>query len=186
MGLFDTEYMTINNVEVDLHKIIRAYSFSKLSAAMYLSQIAVITIPKAKEIIYPLFEELLVEIKQVSYKDRTTEQKELDLIKKDIKKPSSFKAQMEIANKNYAAKQAEKIAKSVAEKARTKEMDKEGVVYCPKCHSVSISANRKGFSLGKAIVGSVIFSPVGAVAGLGSKKVEITCLKCGYKWKPGK
>jgi len=61
------------------------------------------------------------------------------------------------------------------------------VIRCPKCRSTQISANQKGFSAGKALVGGALTGNVGLLGGfVGSKKIEITCLKCGYKWKPNK
>jgi len=61
----------------------------------------------------------------------------------------------------------------------------EDIVKCPKCNSVSLSVNQKGFSVGKAITG-VMFLPGGLLWGLhGRNKLIITCLKCGYKFKPG-
>ena len=70
-------------------------------------------------------------------------------------------------------------------KDRIKQMDKEGIVYCPKCYSTSLSANKKGFSFGKAAAGMLIAG--GPLLGaIGKNKIEITCLKCGYKWKAGK
>lgn len=61
-------------------------------------------------------------------------------------------------------------------------------IKCPKCGSTQITANKKGFGLGKAVVGTVLTGGLlGAGAGLlGSNKVVITCLKCGHQWKPGK
>ena len=61
----------------------------------------------------------------------------------------------------------------------------EDVVKCPKCGSVSLSVNKKGFSVGKAITG-VMLLPGGVLWGLhGRNKLLITCLKCGHKFKPG-
>lgn len=58
---------------------------------------------------------------------------------------------------------------------------------CPKCGAASITANQKGFGIGKAVVGAAVAGPVGLVAGnLGAKKVRITCLKCGHQWMAGK
>lgn len=63
------------------------------------------------------------------------------------------------------------------EKIKTKDED---IVCCPKCGSTQITANKKGFSVGKAIL-------LGGVGGfIGKNKIEITCLKCGYRWKAGK
>lgn len=58
-------------------------------------------------------------------------------------------------------------------------------VHCPLCGSTQLTANKKGFGLGKAIAGGVLLGPVGLLSGfLGSNKVRITCLKCGHQWKP--
>lgn len=60
-------------------------------------------------------------------------------------------------------------------------------IRCPKCSSTQISAGDKGFGLGKAAAGGLLLGPVGLLGGLiGSKKVYVTCLKCGYKWEAGK
>lgn len=59
-------------------------------------------------------------------------------------------------------------------------------VKCPKCGSNQFAANQKGFSSGKAIGGAILTGGVGLLAGfIGSKKVIITCLACGNKFKPG-
>lgn len=56
---------------------------------------------------------------------------------------------------------------------------------CPRCGSTSLSANKKGFGMGKAVVGTLAFGVIGgALAGsIGAKKIEVTCLKCGKKFK---
>lgn len=71
---------------------------------------------------------------------------------------------------------------------KIRELDEQGVAYCPKCLSVSLSANKKGFGIGKAVVGTVITGGlIGLVAGnIGAKKVRVTCLKCGYQFWAGK
>ena len=57
---------------------------------------------------------------------------------------------------------------------------------CPRCGSTALSAQKKGFGLGKAAVGGIMLGGVGLLGGfLGSGKVEITCLNCGNKFKPG-
>jgi hypothetical protein len=62
---------------------------------------------------------------------------------------------------------------------------RESTVNCPKCGSASVGAIKKGFGLGKAILGNAVLGPVGLVGGLvGSNKVQVVCLKCGHKWKP--
>jgi tellurium resistance protein TerD len=60
-------------------------------------------------------------------------------------------------------------------------------VKCPRCGSTQISSGNKGFGLGKAAAGGLLLGPVGLLGGLvGSKKIMVTCLKCGHKWEAGK
>ncbi len=62
----------------------------------------------------------------------------------------------------------------------------EPVVRCPKCGSTHLSANKKGFSAGKALTGAVLTGGIGLLAGgIGSGKVTITCLNCGHQWRAG-
>lgn len=57
-------------------------------------------------------------------------------------------------------------------------------VQCPRCSSTDLSANKKGYGLGKAAAGGILLGPVGLLGGLiGSGKVVITCLSCGHAWE---
>ncbi|HRN80175.1 MAG TPA: hypothetical protein PKY29_04345 [Ferruginibacter sp.] len=59
-------------------------------------------------------------------------------------------------------------------------------VFCPKCKSTELTANKKGFSAGQAVGGALLTGGIGLVAGaIGSGKVRITCLNCGNRFKPG-
>lgn len=61
----------------------------------------------------------------------------------------------------------------------------EGPMMCPRCGSTDLSSARKGFSGGKAVAGGLLLGPVGIVAGgLGSNKVKIHCMNCGYNAGP--
>lgn len=54
---------------------------------------------------------------------------------------------------------------------------------CPKCGSASLSGHKKGFGVGKAVIGAFAFGPLGLVAGnIGAKKVRVTCLNCGKQF----
>lgn len=67
-------------------------------------------------------------------------------------------------------------------------IEKENTVRCPKCGSTQLTANKKGYSLGKAVAGGVLtLTPiVGVATGLiGKNKIIITCLSCGKQFKPG-
>ena len=65
------------------------------------------------------------------------------------------------------------------EALRKIQMDREGIVYCPKCLSTSVTATKRGFSAGQAYLGGALFGTVGA------NKMKCVCLKCGHEWKPG-
>ncbi len=56
---------------------------------------------------------------------------------------------------------------------------------CPMCGEKEnwelVDASKKGFSVGKAVTGAVLFGPVGLVGGaLGKKKQSYYCGKCGF------
>ncbi len=71
-----------------------------------------------------------------------------------------------------------------SKRERIKENRQNGVACCPKCGSTSLSANKKGFGVGKAVVGAALTGGIGLVAGnIGAKKVWVTCLNCGHRWK---
>lgn len=73
------------------------------------------------------------------------------------------------------------------EKERLLDLKKQGIPYCPKCKSTSLTTTNKKLSLGRAAVGGALLGGAGAVlGGLTSKKVELFCMNCGYKFKPGK
>ena len=62
----------------------------------------------------------------------------------------------------------------------------EEYLCCPKCHSRELHTEQKGFSGGKALAGAVVAGGIGLLAGtIGSKDVQITCLKCGNRFKAG-
>ena len=80
-----------------------------------------------------------------------------------------------------AAKQANKATALIN---RRKELDEQGIAYCPKCISTSVQPLKKGFSLGQAVVGGVLTGGIGLLAGaIGKNKIEMYCMKCGNKWR---
>lgn len=67
-----------------------------------------------------------------------------------------------------------------------KETENIKEISCPKCKSTSLSANKKGFGIGKAITGIMLTGGIGILAGaIGSNKIKITCLKCGHVFDAG-
>ena len=84
----------------------------------------------------------------------------------------------------YESRRAQQ--RRVAEE-RKQQAAQDGVACCPRCGSTSLSINKKGFGGGKATAGMLTFGLGGAVAGTyGMNGMKITCLNCGYKYKPGK
>ena len=62
----------------------------------------------------------------------------------------------------------------------------EEYLCCPKCGSSELHAEHKGFSGGKALAGALVTGGIGLLAGtIGSRDTQITCLKCGNKFKAG-
>lgn len=79
------------------------------------------------------------------------------------------------------------VTKRGQAKQRIAENKAKGVACCPKCGSTSLTANKKGFGVGKAVVGAALTGGIGLVAGnIGAKKVRITCLNCGHQFWAGK
>ena len=61
----------------------------------------------------------------------------------------------------------------------------ENEIKCPKCGSTQLSANKKGFGVGKAAAGAILTGPVGLLAGgIGSNKILVTCMGCSFQFKP--
>ena len=64
---------------------------------------------------------------------------------------------------------------------------RDGQARCPRCRSTSLAGAKKGFGVGKAVVGAAIIGPLGLMAGnAGAKKMRVTCLKCGKQFWAGK
>ena len=74
-----------------------------------------------------------------------------------------------------------------APKSKLSTSTDDNSIKCPRCGSTQLHAGQKGFGLGKAAAGGLLLGPVGLLGGMiGSKKVIITCLNCGKKWRAGK
>ncbi|MBY2478998.1 zinc-ribbon domain-containing protein [Clostridioides difficile] len=72
-------------------------------------------------------------------------------------------------------------------RAKEEKKEKEKIACSPACGSTSLTAHKKGFGIGKAVIGATVFMPLGLVAGnIGAKKVRVTCLSCGKQFWAGK
>ena len=81
-------------------------------------------------------------------------------------------------------------AASGAEGAGTQQAQSQtsaDTIRCPKCGSAQISANKQGFSARKSCLGFLLGCGIVSVlcGFMGSRKMLITCLACGYQWQPG-
>lgn len=62
----------------------------------------------------------------------------------------------------------------------------ESDICCPRCQSSQVMVSKKGFDVGSAAVGALLFGSVGLAGGMiGSNEVMLSCIKCGYQWQPG-
>lgn len=84
----------------------------------------------------------------------------------------------------------EEAKKQSAEQRRMADLQQRQynkMAKCPRCGSTALSGNKKGYGVGKGLVGAALVGPVGLLAGgLGANKVMATCLSCGYKFKAGR
>lgn len=85
----------------------------------------------------------------------------------------------------------EQMEGKAREKAKVKEktdnLKAQGIPYCPKCYSTSLTTADKKLSIGRAAVGGALLGGTGAIlGGLTSKKVELLCMNCGHRFKLGK
>lgn len=160
-SIFEENIHTIDGIDVDLNEIVRIFPKSKKGAVAFLSQKTSLTINQATQYLDPIYSKFKEQLSKVTFAERLNAQVN------------------NITNAN--------VSNRNREKERVRQMDRDGIVYCPKCHSTSLSANKKGFGVGKAIVGAGLLGPFGLTAGnLGSGKVKVTCLNCGHQFKPGR
>lgn len=109
-----------------------------------------------------------------------------DLVDREFaqRQKALYTAQPDVAMRDLKRTLTPKKAERDERKA---ELDKQGVVYCPKCLSTSVTGDKKGFGIGKAVVGASLVGGLGLMAGnINAKKVRLTCMKCGYQWIAGK
>lgn len=68
---------------------------------------------------------------------------------------------------------------------RDGEISEGAAIRCPKCNGDNLSSNNRGYSVGKGLTGGLLLGPVGLLFGAsGSWQPVLTCLSCGYSWKP--
>ena len=97
---------------------------------------------------------------------------------------TNLKEQSELQLQQAQLKMQVMALKAQQEQLQLQQQQYSSMARCPRCGSTSLSGNKKGFGIGKAVVGAALVGPLGLVAGnIGAKKVQVTCLKCGKKFK---
>lgn len=97
----------------------------------------------------------------------------------------------EMARQGRERKKDPKVQAAIEREIRSKKREEqerkvEKPVCCPRCGSTQLNAQRKGFGWGKALVGGALTGGIGLLGGfIGSRKILITCLKCGHRFYPG-
>jgi len=90
-------------------------------------------------------------------------------------------------NKEIETKKTQTVKRKAQLKVNSQKLQHykdNNIAYCPKCFSEQVSIQKKGFSVGKAIVGGALLGGVGLVGGaVGANKMELVCLKCGNQFK---
>lgn len=95
------------------------------------------------------------------------------------------------SKKSISEQTKQRIAKETLikqqEKNRIEQLNEDKIPFCPKCKSTSLTAQKKGFGLLKGAIGVATVGAYGiTAAGIGKNKIILTCLNCGYQFKPGK
>lgn len=112
--------------------------------------------------------------KYVRAKSKASVWDSASFVNKYIVYNSELKAYMDTV---YAQQELDFQAKAIELKA-------SNTIHCPKCLSQRFDIQKKGFSLGKSVLGIVGFGPLGAVAGAHkSNNRKYKCLDCGHEWK---
>ena len=124
------------------------------------------------------------------------ERKAMELEKnKELSKLNQELIQKKLEAYKQKSKEKEEMARlrntgrtvSPYKESRYQSIHNNNVARCPKCGSTSLTANKKGFSATKGVIGLAVSPLAGAVVGsTGKNKVIVTCLKCGHQWKAGK
>lgn len=161
-------YREINGHRIDLNQVVRIYGNKarKIGSYAYLQTECGITFKEGKQIMDQVY---------AAHQDE-------DISFFGGMKDSFLMEAERRRDKSEAVREQKRSLKN-----QIKEDQANGIVCCPKCGSRNVSANKKGFSFGKAVLGSCVGLDVGLLAGgSGSNKIILTCMNCGYQWKPGK
>lgn len=125
------------------------------------------------------------------------QQKSAQLEKERLLKMSDAERDIYYREKELAMQQqmiaSQKIAiQNQNEQIRMQQKQMKAMAKCPRCGSTSLSGNNKGYGVVKGALGAAALGAatggIGAIIGLGAgnigrKKVYVTCMKCGKRFK---
>ncbi|HFL3555846.1 TPA: hypothetical protein ACG3PI_000852 [Clostridioides difficile] len=167
----EKELSYLSLTDIDIASIIEECGYNKVNSIKQINKLTNLSLTQCKKIVddYFINNNLGNIEKYDAIKDFNNEKKHEDKIKKLQEK----QLKLEMKNTKLNIKQQKNAIKQDKKTAR-----------CPKCGSTSLSAHKKGFGIGKAVVGTLVTSNlIGLVAGnANAKKVRVTCLKCGKQF----
>lgn len=144
--------VTISGQMVDLNKIVRMYGtgWRKSGAYGYLISNFGVSAAQARKILDPIY--------------AAHEGEEISFLN-SLSANASLKKETAAQNKDPS-------------EVRRQQLEESGQAYCPKCLSTSVTAKKKGYSVGWGLL-------AGPLAGaIGANKIRCVCLKCGHEWIP--
>lgn len=192
---------------MDMINLINDYYSKKLNSKFRLGSLALSwTEPDALYIVYRMGSEgtfSIGEIVEFAYRNMAGFRDDVDKKSQKMERDSEArqKKQDEIAQRRASyesrlrAQEAEEESRRALEaqsKPQVVQVTDPNAMHCPKCGCTSLSGNKKGYGavkgVGGALAGAAIAGPVGLALGAGAgnvgrKKVVVTCMRCGHKWK---
>lgn len=154
-------YVIVNNIQLNLSEIVRLYGRNKIDAIKFVKAKTGTSLNDAKSVID----------KAYAYEEMKQEPKK------------GFWEKIKEDNDKHQVQAYENMKENIQ---RREQFEKDRIAYCPKCFSASLSANKKGFSLGKALFGESLIGKWGLLAGsANANKIKVTCLNCGHEFWPG-
>ena len=125
--------------------------------------------------------------------EKKLEVEEIELLTLDQLPEKQQELQLKIQLANLKAQQEQLALQQ--QQLQTQQLQYDSMIKCPKCGSTSITGQKKGYGVVKGGLGAAALGAatggIGVIVGLGagnigSKKVQCTCMNCGYKFKAGK
>ncbi|MGL4741674.1 MAG: hypothetical protein ACRC41_12830 [Sarcina sp.] len=122
---------------------------------------------------------------KVKTKERNTKIEDVRVngINKLDSKFNSIQQELEVS-KEKNDKKIDKANEKILTTRIKEQIKEDEAPSCSKCGSKHITAQKQGFGIRKAVVGVVALGLVGSLAGgINKNKIELTCLKCGHRFK---